>query len=189
MECEETEAEGMIRTRNGNGAWILLGLISFCLLGLSVSRGLALAEAPAPSGTDAVPYLLPEPTETSFEAYRTLRPRLLEDEKEKIEYLLNRIRNSGCQFFRNEEIVSGGTAVNFLRWKRMRPQFRNFLKSARDFVEKITNRSEMSGQYYEVIFPDGRRFHMIDVMRKELDFLENQGNPETESLTLEKEPR
>ena len=64
-------------------------------------------------------------------------------------------------------------AAKWLRWKMIHPQyFGNPIVTARDFVERVADRSRKSGQFYQVELSSGECLKLLTVLRHELEALE-----------------
>ena len=70
--------------------------------------------------------------------------------KAEIEYLFSYLKNSGCQFNRNEKWYSANEAVSHLGTKYNYLLEKNMLSSAEDFIDKAATSSSMSGKLYLV---------------------------------------
>ncbi|MBI4550581.1 MAG: DUF5329 family protein [Candidatus Omnitrophica bacterium] len=94
-------------------------------------------------------------------------------EENKIQYLLSCVDGSDYKFIRNGSRYSGSQAMQWLRWKRTHPQYRNApILTANDFVNRVADGSKASGRPYEVILPDGRRENLKCMLDNELLSLE-----------------
>ncbi|MBI1978334.1 MAG: DUF5329 family protein [Candidatus Omnitrophica bacterium] len=100
--------------------------------------------------------------------------RDLTTEEGKIDYLLERIRKSDLVFIRNDVEYNGKSSSQFLRWKlgRMERRYKWKINSAKDFVEKITSGSRVSGEPYTVILKDGSQHNLQNILQNELNVLE-----------------
>ena len=100
--------------------------------------------------------------------------RDLTTEEGKIDYLIDRVRNAKLTFIRNRIEYNGPQSAEFLRWKlnRMKTRYQMEIKTAQDFVSKITSGSRMSGKPYAVILQGGSRHNLHSVLQNELDALE-----------------
>lgn len=100
--------------------------------------------------------------------------RDLTTEEGKIDYLLERLRNSQLVFIRNRVEYTGPQAAGFLRWKLDRWRNRHHIKinTAQEFVDHIASGSKTSGDPYVVILEDGGRHNLRNVLQNELDALE-----------------
>lgn len=94
-------------------------------------------------------------------------------EADKITYLLNGIRDSGCVFIRNGSEYPSGIAANWLRRKKGTREFRETpLVSAWDFIFRVASRSRHSGKSYQVVLEDGTCTPTQPVLHNELTALE-----------------
>jgi len=100
--------------------------------------------------------------------------RDLTTEEGKIDYLLERLRNSQLLFVRNRVEYTGPQSSGFLRWKLDRWRARHHIKidTAQEFVNQIAGGSKTSGEPYIVILKDGGHHNLRDVLQNELDALE-----------------
>jgi hypothetical protein len=80
-------------------------------------------------------------------AARASAPSVAEVE---INHLLELIKQSGCEFFRNGSWYDAQRAQAHLRAKYDALVARNQIKTAEDFVEKAASNSSMSGQAYQI---------------------------------------
>lgn len=110
-----------------------------------------------------------------------------QDERAKIQYLLNLMRYSGAIFIRNNEAFSGRKAARWLEFKLY--QFPKEAKTAKAFIENLASHSKKSGKPYQVIFADNSHFPLEVILKNELIRLEkyelrkdnkNQGVVQTE---------
>jgi hypothetical protein len=92
----------------------------------------------------------------------------------KIDYLLERLRNSELIFIRNRVEYTGSQASGFLRWKLDRWKTRHHIKinTVQEFVNQIAGGSKMSGEPYIVILKNKGRHNLKDILQNELDALE-----------------
>ena len=91
-------------------------------------------------------------------------------ERAKINYLIQRIRQSDYTFIRNGESFAGSRAATHLLWKFQRKG--NGVKTAADFIMKIASRSSLTGQLYMIRMNDGRAYPVRDLLFNELRNLE-----------------
>jgi len=70
--------------------------------------------------------------------------------KAEIDYLFSYLKNSGCQFNRNEKWHSADEAVSHLGKKYQYLLEKNMLSSTEDFIDKAATSSSMSGKLYLV---------------------------------------
>lgn len=102
-----------------------------------------------------------------FEEYST------PTEVQKIEYLLNSIKQSGAVFIRNGEQYNSKQATKWLAWKAQHPQYKdNPILTAWDFVNRVADGSKATGWPYEIILTDGTKLHCQVVLSNELRTLE-----------------
>ncbi len=91
----------------------------------------------------------------------------------KIQYLLACIQDSQYPLVRNGVTYSGPQAMQWLRWKRTHPQYKdNPIRTPDDFIERVADGSRNTGLPYEVILPDGHRERLKNLLRNELVSLE-----------------
>ena len=68
----------------------------------------------------------------------------------EINYLLNFVEISGCEFYRNGAWYNSVQAQEHLRTKFNYLSARNRIETAEDFVERAASKSSLSGRSYEV---------------------------------------
>jgi hypothetical protein len=68
----------------------------------------------------------------------------------EIEYLLQYVGTSGCEFYRNGSWYDGARAQAHLRGKYDYLAARNRIASAEDFIDKAATKSSFSGQAYKI---------------------------------------
>jgi hypothetical protein len=68
----------------------------------------------------------------------------------EIDYLLQHIEASGCDFYRNGSWYDGAHAKAHLRMKYDYLVARNQIGSAEDFIDKAASKSSFSGQPYKI---------------------------------------
>lgn len=73
-----------------------------------------------------------------------------ENVQREVNILLNYIKNSGCEFYRNGTWSDPKTAQTHLRDKYVYLAARNLIKTTEDFIEMAATKSNLSGQFYEV---------------------------------------
>jgi len=95
-----------------------------------------------------------------------------EDERSKIDFLIDRIRTSPCTFIRNGKEIDGKDTRDFTLWKMRRPRWRGKVHTAQDFVDIILKGSIMSGKPYAIALPDGSKHNLQPVVAHELRALE-----------------
>jgi hypothetical protein len=71
--------------------------------------------------------------------------------KAEIDFLLQYIEVSGCDFYRNGDWHDSGTARAHLASKYDYLASRKRIASAEDFIDKAATRSSLSGEDYEVL--------------------------------------
>jgi hypothetical protein len=72
------------------------------------------------------------------------------DAQAEIEFLLDYVDVSGCQFYRNGSWHDAKAAQEHLRSKYQFLSARNQINTAEDFIEKAATKSSFSGQPYRV---------------------------------------
>ena len=70
--------------------------------------------------------------------------------KAEIQYLLDDLGDSGCQFFRNGAWYSSANARDHLQKKYAALLDRGMVKTTEDFIARAASDSSMSGQPYQV---------------------------------------
>lgn len=101
-------------------------------------------------------------------------------ERAKIDYLIDRVRDSTCIFYRNGVAHSGPRGAAHLAWKYKRKLSR--IAKVQDFIEEIATRSSASGELYlmqcgqEVSYPV-RDILLNELYRLEELLKEDQGQP------------
>lgn len=73
--------------------------------------------------------------------------------RREIDYLLNRLETSGCQFFRNGDWFDAPRARRHLEQKYNWLVRRNQVASAEQFIERAATKSSRSGIAYQVRCP------------------------------------
>jgi hypothetical protein len=68
----------------------------------------------------------------------------------EIEYLLQRVGTSGCEFYRNGSWYDAGRAEAHLRDKYEYLDARHQINSAEDFIDRAATKSSLSGQVYQL---------------------------------------
>jgi hypothetical protein len=92
-------------------------------------------------------------------------------EKQKIEALIKQVADlKDAKFIRNGSIYEVSSAVRFLRrkWDANTAE----VKTARDFIDKISSMSGTSGKLYLIQFKDGREITSREYLLAELQKLE-----------------
>ena len=112
--------------------------------------------------------------------------RALTTEEGKIDYLIERVRDSGLTFVRNRVEYDSASSASFLRWKLNRWKKKGAkIGTAQEFISIISSGSSMSGQPYSIILKDGSRHNLESVLQNELDaltFCLKQYETEAESI-------
>ncbi|MCH7689113.1 MAG: DUF5329 family protein [Planctomycetes bacterium] len=103
-----------------------------------------------------------------MERFNTIRD--LNTEDAKIDYLINRFRQSDAVFIRNDVEYGGRAAAKFLRWKldRLRTRYGFEIDTAEDFIDDIASMSRVSGDSYLLVLSDGSRHYVRNVLHNEL---------------------
>jgi hypothetical protein len=73
--------------------------------------------------------------------------------REDIQYLLDAIERSGCEFYRNGSWYAAAEARSHLASKYREVDKRQPVRSAQDFIDWVGTRSSMSGEPYRVRCP------------------------------------
>jgi hypothetical protein len=92
-------------------------------------------------------------------------------ERQKIESLIKQVGDlKDAKFIRNGSTYQVSSAVRFLRgkWDANAAD----VKSARDFIERVTSASGTSGKPYLIRFKDGREIRSREYLLAELQKLE-----------------
>ncbi len=100
-------------------------------------------------------------------------------EKARIDYLLERVRNSPYNFIRNGSRYTGKQAEAHFRWKYSFSVKR--VKTAEDFIVWIATRSKLSGHPYFVEFLDKRRSLLRGLLTSELEHFDQALQSEREA--------
>lgn len=142
---------------------IFLGI---CLSASSFSRGMTNQSTPA---------YLSDKARILSAIQKFYATRDLTTEEGKIDYLLERIRNSKLAFIRNGMQTSGSDAAAFMRWKIgwYENRYHVKIKTAQDFVSLVTSGSKKTGKPYTIILGDGSRHNAQIIIQSELDALES----------------
>lgn len=124
---------------------------------------------------------------TTFQKVLSSAPGTRDREVARIDYLLERVKNSPYNFIRNGSRYTGKRAEAHLRWKYFRNRKR--IKTAEDFLNEVATRSKMTGQSYEVVFPNKIRLPLHVLLRRELEEFDREveagrGRGSPEELTL-----
>jgi len=88
-------------------------------------------------------------------------------EKEKINYLLDSIEQSGAIFVRNGAEHSSKKAREHLELKLKRGG--KYAKTAEDFIDNLASKSSFTGELYIMKFPDGKIVNSGDWLKRQLD--------------------
>ena len=87
-------------------------------------------------------------------------------DQSEIEYLLNAVADSNCEYFRNGKKHSAEKAAKHLRMKYDRAK--KYVTSAEDFIAKLASRSSISKKPYRYTCPDGSNGYTATWFRKKL---------------------
>ena len=100
--------------------------------------------------------------------------RDLTTDEGKIDYLIGRVQSSNLIFIRNRVKYNAYASANFLRWKfqRLKQKHHVEIKTAREFIKRVSTSSKMSGKPYVVVLGDGTSHYLSDILKNELDALE-----------------
>jgi len=96
----------------------------------------------------------------------------VDEDKEhaKIEYLIERIRESKYKFLRNKKIYSSKRAAKWLSWK-----YRTYIskvEDAKQWVSEFASYSWETGHPYMIVMPDGTKYPTQGFFQNELQNLE-----------------
>lgn len=92
-------------------------------------------------------------------------------EQQKIEALIASIEKlDNAKFYRNGSYYDSKSAGKHLRMKLEKAGGK--IKTARDFIDKIATKSSMSGEYYKIVFNDGKVIHASTFLYNVLKSLE-----------------
>ncbi|MDP3920472.1 MAG: DUF5329 family protein [Candidatus Omnitrophota bacterium] len=95
-------------------------------------------------------------------------------ERNKINYLLDVVKNSELTFIRNGMEYDSAAASRWLLWKSAHRQYREDpITTAEDFVNRVTMGSNATGIPYEIVFPDGTHERVWRLLAHELSALES----------------
>ena len=92
----------------------------------------------------------------------------------EINYLFDLIENSSLVFERNGQKGSGKDAGKILRFKLN--EYNDKIQTTEDFIEKAASFSSHTKKSYYVIFPEGKKLLLEDLLYTELNKLRNQSN-------------
>lgn len=96
------------------------------------------------------------------------------NEHHKINYLISALRQSEHVFIRNGESYTGSQASRWFRWKLGHKRFKESpIKSAADFIKRVSTKSNTSGKYYQVKV-DGMYHKLYKLLESELQALEDR---------------
>jgi len=93
-------------------------------------------------------------------------------EKARIDYLLERLRNSPYNFIRNGSSYKSSRAVAHLKWKYWKQ--RKHIKSAEEFIARIASGSRISGKPYLVQRGENQVHRLETFFRNELQVLDEE---------------
>lgn len=91
-------------------------------------------------------------------------------EKDKIRYLISRVRTSKNTFVRNGETHSAIQAAMLLEWKLQKRIEK--VKTAEDFIREVASSSAKTGEPYLMKDGDGTLYPVQDVLHNEMRLLE-----------------
>ncbi len=91
----------------------------------------------------------------------------VDNEQEKIYYLLDKIEESGAIFVRNGAEHTSKKAREHLELKLQRGA--KYAKTAEDFIENLASKSSFTGESYTMKFPDGKEVKSGDWLREQLN--------------------
>jgi len=86
-----------------------------------------------------------------------------------IQYLLDAIARSGCEFYRNGSWYAAAEAQSHLASKYREVNKRRPVRSAQDFIDWVGTRSSMSGEAYRVRCPGADAMTSAEWFRRELE--------------------
>jgi len=98
-------------------------------------------------------------------------------ESAKIEYLIERLRNSPYTFVRNKVEYPSAKAAKHLSWKY--GFAKNRVKTANDFITHLATKSINTGLFYLAKLPNGLTYRVGDLLENELKVLEANLSAET----------
>lgn len=94
-------------------------------------------------------------------------------EKQKIKFLLDSVRGSANGFYRNGGRYTSVQAADWLRWKMHHKQFKSKpIITGQEFIKRVASRSNTTGDPYQVVRENGKRYKMGEVLQNELSSLE-----------------
>jgi hypothetical protein len=88
---------------------------------------------------------------------------------EDIQYLLDAIERSGCEFYRNGSWYAAAEARSHLASKYREVDKRQPVRSAQDFIDWVGTRSSMSGEPYRVRCPGADAMMSAEWFRRALE--------------------
>jgi hypothetical protein len=88
---------------------------------------------------------------------------------EDIQYLLDAIERSGCEFYRNGSWYAAADARSHLASKYHEVEKRRPVRSVQDFIDWVGTRSSMSGEAYRVRCPGSDTMTSAEWFRRELE--------------------
>jgi hypothetical protein len=88
---------------------------------------------------------------------------------EDIQYLLDAIGRSGCEFYRNGSWYTAGDARSHLASKYRQVDKQRPVRSVQDFIDWVGTSSSMSGQPYRVRCPGSDAMTSAEWFRRELE--------------------
>lgn len=121
-------------------------------------------------------FLGPGPDFDSMRSFRALlgkEPGTADQERAKINYLLERVSTSPYNLIRNGRRYTGKRAELHLKWKYFF-RTKKTLKTAEEFIQASATYSRNSGKSYLVEFPDKQRSPLNFVLTQELKRLDQE---------------
>lgn len=91
-------------------------------------------------------------------------------ELNKVQYLLDRLAQSNVRFIRNGERYDGKVARQWFLYKMTHWVRR--VKTAQEFITRVTGFSQKTGKPYLVEFPDGQIYSLKSILYNELTALQ-----------------
>jgi hypothetical protein len=88
---------------------------------------------------------------------------------EDIQYLLDAIERSGCEFYRNGSWYAAAEARSHLASKYREVDKKQPVRSAQDFIDWVGTRSSMSGEPYRVRCPGSDAMTSAEWFRRALE--------------------
>lgn len=98
----------------------------------------------------------------------TNNPQMIE--KNKIMYLIDRMRKSPYSFERNGEVHPSAKAANHLMMKYA--YVKNRVKTVEQFIDHLASKSSTTGKQYHVIVSQEEKYPAGEILYNELGFLE-----------------